>query len=57
VKFYLILKVVPFSAAQDNKKTTLEEIENYISYCMCLANLYFILVFDGNFYLAPPDNV
>ena len=46
-----------FSGSKQQEKQLLREIENYISYRMCLANENFILVFDVTFFLAPPDNV
>ena len=39
-----------FSRSKKQEKQPLREIENYISYRMCLANENFILVFDNTFF-------
>ena len=39
-----------FSGSKQQEKQLLREIENYISYRMCLANENFILVFDVTFF-------
>ena len=46
-----------FSGSKQQEKQHLRELENYISYRMCLANDNFILVLDVTFFVAPPGNV